>query len=345
MASGFRVQKVAIEGFKGFTTRQEIALDGCHAFLLGQNNKGKSSIVEALRWGLFGSRANESVANRNYSDDCYVEITFMIEGREWHLRRILIKGSRESNPKLTDDQGKEHNIREVIPQLDSTDAGEGTHIIFAPPPTPRSRQPEDLSPFERTIYNHLGLTHPRSLLDQLDDFLRTQELEETNITAKLTETRHNIDRDISQLEDKIADIVGSPPWGNSHPPSTADSENKVREIIKEITGNPPDDAFSGLSLDALIDKAEDALENRRSQDLDELEKEVEEIVERRERLEEFRGIQEEIETQQSMLQDKQSELDDTLEDMSLDELRNRVNEKRAAAEARSLEASDSRNCE
>jgi len=336
VASGFRIQKVAIEGFKGFTTHQEIALDGCHAFLLGQNNKGKSSIVEALRWGLFGSRANESVANRNYSGDCHVEITFMIEGREWHLRRILIKGSRESDPKLTDDQGKEHDLQDVIPQLNSTDSGERTHIIFARPPTPRSRQPEDLSPFERAIYNHLGLTHPRSLRDQLNDFLKTQELEETSITDRLTGARHNIDRDISQLEGKIDDIVGSPPWGNSHPPTTADSENKVREIIKEITGNPPDDAFSGLSLDALIDEAKDALENRGSQDLDELEKEVEEIIERRERLEEFREIQEKIETQQSMLQDKQSEFDDTLENMSLDELQNRVNEKRAAAEAEAL---------
>ncbi len=339
MASGFRIQKIAIEGFKGFTTRQEIGLDECHAFLLGQNGNGKSSIVEAIRWGLFGSirRRNEIVANRDYSGRCHVEITLVREGKVWHLRRTLIKGSSGgSDAELTDDQGGEHPIRNIMPQLDSAEAGEGMHIIFAPQSTPLRRQPEDLSPFERTVFNHLGLAHPRALLSQLDGFLETQEFGETNLADKLTEARRNIDGDISQLEHQRDDIVGSPPWGSSPAPSIAESENKVREIIKKTTGNPPDEAFSGLSLGALIDEAEDVLENRRSQDLGELEKEMEEIVERRERLEEFLGIQEEIETQQSRVRDKQSELDDTLEDMSLDELQNRVKEKRAAVDAEDL---------
>ena len=41
---------------------------------------------------------------------------------------------------LTDEQGHEHHIRDIMPQLDSVDAGEGMHIIFAPsgysPPSP-----------------------------------------------------------------------------------------------------------------------------------------------------------------------------------------------------------------
>ena len=339
VASGFRIQKVAIEGFKGFTIRQEIDLDGCHAFLLGQNGNGKSSIVEAIRWGLFGStrRPNEIVANRDYSDRCRVEITLIREEKVWHLRRTLIRGSSGgSDAELTDDQGEEHPIRNIMPQLDSAEAGEGMHIIFASQSTPLRRQPEDLRPFERTVFNHLGLTHPQALLSQLDDFLETQESEETNLAGKLTEARQNIDGDISRLEHQRDVIVSSPPWGSSHAPSSVESEKKAREVIEEITGNPPDEAFSGFSLDALIDESEDALEDRRSQDLDKLEKEAEEIVERRERLEKFRDIQAEIKTQQSTVRDKQSELDDTLEDMSLDELQNRVNEKRAAADAEDL---------
>ena len=339
MASGFRIQKVAIEGFKGFTTRQEIALDGCHAFLLGQNGNGKSSIVEAIRWGLFGStrRPNEIVANQEHSDRCRVEIILMREGKVWHLRRTLIKGSSGgSDAELTDDQGEEHLIRDIMPQLDSADAGEGMHIIFAPQSTPLRRQPEDLSPFERTVFNHLGLTHPRVLLSQLDSFLETQELEEKNLADKLTGVRQNIDEEISRLERRRDDIVDSPPWGNSHAPSTAESENKAREMIEKITGNPPDESLSGLSLDALIDKAGDALENRRSQDLDELEKKLAEIVGRRERLEAFRDIQAKIQTQQSTIEDRQAQLDDTLKGLTLDELRNSITETRAAADTEAL---------
>ena len=339
MASGFRIKSVTIEGFKGFTTRQEIGLDGCHAFLLGQNGNGKSSIVEAIRWGLFGStgRPNEIVANRDYSGRCRVEITLTIEGQVWNLRRTRIKGSSGgSDAELTDDQGEEHPIRDIMPQLDSANAGEGMHIIFAPQSTPLRRQPEDLGPFERTVLNHIGLIRPRALLSQLNGFLKTQELEETILGNKLTEARQRIDGEINQLEHRRDGIVASPPWGSGHAPSIAESEKKVREIIEEITGNQPDESLSGVSLDALIDKAEDALEHRRSQDLDELEKELAEIVGRRERLEAFRDIQAKIQTQQSTIEDRQAQLADTLKGLTLDGLQNSINETRAAANAEAL---------
>ena len=93
MVKGFRVQTVAIEGFKGFTTRKKIDLKGCHVFLLGQNGNGKSSIIEAIRWGLFGStgRQNEIVANRDYPGRCRVDITLIREGKQLNLRRTLIR--------------------------------------------------------------------------------------------------------------------------------------------------------------------------------------------------------------------------------------------------------------
>lgn len=49
MAEGFRLERILIEGFKGFTKAQEIDLKNRHVFLLGPNAKGKSSIVEPMR--------------------------------------------------------------------------------------------------------------------------------------------------------------------------------------------------------------------------------------------------------------------------------------------------------
>ena len=181
MPGGFRIQTVSIEGFKGFTTRKEIDLEGRHAFLLGQNGNGKSSIVEAIRWGLFGStgRPNEIVENQGYAGDCRVVITLTRGGKQWRLQRRLIRGaSGGSDAELTDEHGTERSIREVMPQLDSVDAGEGTHIIFAPQAAPLRRQPDDLSSFERTVLAHLGLTHPRGLLSQLNGFLEHHQLVE-----------------------------------------------------------------------------------------------------------------------------------------------------------------------
>ena len=163
MAGGFSVQGVEIEGFKGFTSRKSIDFKGRHVFLLGENGNGKSSIVEAVRWGLFGSASgrNEIVKNQHYSGDCRVTVKLTRDGEPWTLRRTLnLSTGNTSVPILTDQHGNRHLMREIMPQIDSVDAGEGTHIIFAPQSTPLRRQPEDLRPFERTVFNYLGLTHP-----------------------------------------------------------------------------------------------------------------------------------------------------------------------------------------
>ena len=339
MVKGFRIQTVAIEGFKGFTTHKEINLKERHAFLLGQNGNGKSSIIEAVRWGLFGStgRPNEIVANRDYPKRCRVDITLMHGEKLFNLRRTLIRGSSGgSDARLTDEHGKEHHIRDIMPQLDSADAGEGMHIIFAPQATPLRRQPEDLTAFERTVFNHLGLTHPRSLLSQMNSFLVDLELVEKNLDEKLTAARQQLDKQIFDLTSQRGNILSLPPWDSGHPPSAAESENKARDLIKEVTGKQPDESLSGSSLDALIDNAEDSLNDRYDQDQVKLEDKKEKIIERRNSLEASRDILKEIEDQKSLIQEVQSQFDAVLEGMSLNELRNSVNKTRKEVDTADL---------
>lgn len=222
MTKGFFVESVAIEGFKGFTTRKEIKFDGRHAFLLGRNGNGKSSIIEAVRWGLFGSarRPNEIIANRDYAGRCRVEIVLVRDGNRLTLRRTLIRGaSGGSDAVLTDEQGQVQSIQAIMPQLDSVDTGEGMHIIFAPQATPLRRQPEDLTAFERTVFNHLGLTHPRALLSQLESLKESQESLEARLGEDLTAARRKLDGEIETLEHQRATILGAPPWGNDPTPS------------------------------------------------------------------------------------------------------------------------------
>ena len=337
--SGFRVQTVEIEGFKGFTTREKIDFKGRHAFLLGQNGKGKSSIIEAIRWGLFGStgRRNETVANRHYSKACRVVITLMRKGKKWNLQRTLLRGtSGGSDAKLTDGQGQEHSIREIMPQLDSVDAGEGTHIIFAPQSAPLRRQPEDLTPFEKTVFDYLELTSPRLLLSQVESFINDQQSVEDNLGQELTRVRSNINDRISEFEIQRGNILRLPPWGSNGPPSVAQSENKARDLIKEITRKPSDQSLLGVSLDALIDDAEDALKSRRHQDQSGLKVELEKNIKRRESLEALRDIQKKVETLQDKINNIQSQLNDTLEGVSLDETRKNFDEAQSAADADAL---------
>ena len=324
MLDGFRIQTVAIEGFKGFTARQVIDFEGRHVFLLGKNGNGKSSIVEAVRWGLFGStgRRNEIVANRDYTGQCRVEISLTRGGEQWNLRRTVLRGVTGGNdPVLTDAQGREHPIREVMPLLDSVDAGEGMHIIFAAQTGVLRRLPEDLSAFERTVFYHLGLTHPRLMLSQMDKFLDDQQLVEDSLGKDFSDIRDEVDRNVANLERQRGIILKAPPWEGDHAPSVAETENKVRRLIVEITGRDPDQSLDGVSLDALIDSAEEALEDRCSQDQGALENELTEIGERKDHLQSLYQTIEAAATQKSAIQDAQSRLDEVLEGSSLDELR------------------------
>ena len=339
MLEGFRIKAVTIEGFKGFMKPREIGLEGDHVFLLGKNGNGKSTIIEAIRWGLFGSarRPNEIVANWDYTGRCRVEIKLLKEGKLWNLRRTLIRGaSGGSDPVLTDEEGKVYPVGEIMPQLDSVDAGEGMHIIFAAQSSPLRRQPEDLTSFERTVFNHLGLSHPRALLSQVDSFLGEQEAIEVSLGKQITDARKELDDQIATSTQRRSIILNSPSWDSVHPPTMPRSQNKARQLITDITLESPDESLDGASLDALIDSAQTDLANKSNQGQDGLKKALAGIEERINRLDVFFGRQGEIDTTRSELQKVRSQLTETLGKMSLEDLRNAANEARSEADTAQL---------
>ena len=339
MAKGFSVRSVEIEGFKGFTTRKRIDFGGRHVFLLGQNGNGKSSIIEAVRWGLFGSarRPNEIVANQGYGGRCRVDIALVRDGVEWHLRRTLNMGtSGGSDAVLTDAQGTEQRMQEIMPQLDSVDAGEGMHIIFAPQSIPLRRQPEDLTAFERTVFSHLGLTHPRALLEYLGNLNITQESTERELDEQLTNMRHEIDSEIDDLGRRRSSIISAPPWSGGRLPTRSASERKARDLIAEITGEQTDEALDGLSLGALLDNAENALNDRHDHDQSELEDELLKVERRKEKFESLNAYLEKIDQQKIELQHIKSKAVEILNGASRDDLRESVAELRRKAGALAL---------
>ena len=327
MAGGFSVQGIEIEGFKGFTSPRGIDFKGRHVFLLGQNGNGKSSIVEAVRWGLFGSayRPNEVVKNQHYSGGCRVTVRLMRDGELWILRRTLNLGTGSSSePTLTDQHGNRRLMREIMPQLDSVDAGEGTHIIFAPQSAPLRRQPEDLDPFERTVFNYLNLTHPRALLSNLEEFLEDETKAEHELAEELTNARKSIDGQIAEEQTRRSHILNAPAWGDGPAPSIAASEQKAHSFIEEVTGKPLGDDLVGLSLDALLESAEELLGERRTQSQGSLEREAAELAKWRGRLENLRGFQNQVSAQESTVKSTQAELDTVLDGLASDELQEKL---------------------
>ena len=341
MARGFSVQSVEIEGFKGFTSPQRIEFKGRHIFLLGRNGNGKSSIVEAVRWGLFGSafRPNEVIKNQHYSGDCRVTIELTRDGEPWTLRRILNLGAnRTSDFLLTDQLGNRRQRREIMPQLDSVDAGEGAHIIFAAQSAPLQRQPEDLSAFERTVFDYLGLTHPRALLSNIDGFLEAQSDVENELGEELTEARRSIDGQIAGEQSRRSLILNAPPWGNGPTPSIVASEQKARGFIEDTTGEPPNDDFEGFSLEALLDSAEECFGERRVRGLGSLEKEATDLTGCRGHLESLRDVQIEVTAQKESIERTKLDLASVLYGVSFDELRVKLEAAKYKANTESIKA-------
>ena len=339
MVRGFSVQGVEVEGFKGFASPQAIDFKGRHVFLLGQNGNGKSSIVEAIRWGLFGSayRPNEVIKNQHYPGDCRVTVKLVRDGQQWTLRRRLNLGAGSSSvPVLTDQYGDTRLIGEVMPQLDSVDAGEGTHVIFAAQSAPLRRQPEDLDPFERTVFNYLGLTHPRALLSNIDDFLEEQAGAEHELDEELTKTRNDLDRQIAGAQTLRSHILNAPPWGSGPSPSVAASEQRARRFIEEVTGDSPGDELEGFSLDALVECAEKSLDERRTQGRTSVGKELEGLTNYRGSLETLRDIQAQVRIQESTVRDTQSKLEVLYEGLKPDQLRGELADARYEATTESI---------
>ena len=338
MADGFRIERISIEGFKGFTTTQAIDLKNRHVFLLGPNGKGKSSIVEAIRWGLFGStgRRNDVVRNGSYVGDCRVVIDLSRDGRAWHLTRVLTPGSGESRAELVDHLGDVRNIRDVLPQIHSLDAGEGTHIIFAAQTAPLGRPPEDLSPFEKTVIGHLGLTDASALVSHLETFVKEQEEEEARLTRLVDDRRDRLTDRISQLERQRGAILAAPPWDGDLPPSIAETEQKAKGLIKEIAPDELDDESSALLLDTLIDKAERALEERIRLHQTPFVKKLDQLDDTLNELATISDILTTIGRKTNHLLEAEEARDRVLNGTSLDELRKREESQRRSAGALAL---------
>ena len=339
MAGGFSVQSVEIEGFKGFASLQKVDFKSRHVFLLGRNGNGKSSIVEAVRWGLFGSayRPNEVVKNQHYSGDCRVTVELMRDGELWTLSRTLNLGAGStSDPILTDRHGNRYPIREVMPQLDSVEAGEGTHVIFAPQSAPLRRQPEDLEPFEKTVFSYLDLTHPRALLSTLAAFLEDQTKAEHALSDKLTEARKNVDDQVTAEQTGLRHFLNAPPWGTGPTPSIAESKQKALLLIEKVSGNAPGEDLARLSLDALLENAEESVDERHARDEGSLTKEADDLAQSRERLEELRNIQTQIGGQESTIDGAKHRLEIVYDGLTSEELQQQLADARFEATTESI---------
>src|SRR5690242_19983327 len=95
--ANYRIAALGVEGFRGFTTPQSLTFQGRNVFIFGQNGNGKSSIVEAIQWCLFGGRDVE-VRNKLYEkQQCRVSLRLSGSEGDLSIERELGAGRTQSS--------------------------------------------------------------------------------------------------------------------------------------------------------------------------------------------------------------------------------------------------------
>ena len=166
----FRIHRLGIEGFKAFAAPQLFEIGG-HVFVFGRNGLGKSSVVEAVRWCLFGlaDRPEAEVRNVFYSaGECKVELELEGPGGRWRLQRRLRPGSGRSDLTIQDPSGAAVQQSKVFPHIARLGPREGTHIIFASQQSTHRRPQADITDFDKVLYSYLQIDDVPDLLDRLD---------------------------------------------------------------------------------------------------------------------------------------------------------------------------------
>ncbi len=100
------LKQLVLSNYRRYRSQQLIFNDGITG-IVGKNGAGKSSILEAILWCLYGNRAARSGKDgikhqdAEPSETCEVSLTFILNGVEYCLIRSLIGKSNKTETKLT----------------------------------------------------------------------------------------------------------------------------------------------------------------------------------------------------------------------------------------------------
>jgi len=298
----FRINSIAIEGFKGFTDQQAIQISGKHLFIFGSNGYGKSSIMEAIRWCLFGltGRPEEIVRNQFYrTGDCFVELELIDQnGDPWKIQRRFSPGGARSRMTILDPQGGERAQSEVFPFLTSLGPREGTYIVFGGPSQlpSRSRPLEsiEISDFGKIIYAYLRLENVPDLIEKLNKLIEDQKEEERQLAQEIEEEEENITDELKEVEKQLASFLQEPPWGDAEPPTSTQTKRKTKKLIKQLSQQKGQESPEDLNGENLLNLAQRWIQDLAAPEQEELNKKISEIKEQQSKVKELhRKLQEE----------------------------------------------------
>ena len=259
--AAFRIHRLGIEGFKAFAAPQSFEIGG-HVFVFGGNGLGKSSIVEAVRWCLFGlaDRSEAGVRNVFYSlGECKVELELEGPGGRWRIQRRLRPGSHKSDLTIQDPNGATVLQSKVFPHIARLGPHEGTHIIFASQQSTHRRPQADITDFDKVLYSYLQIDDVPDLLHRMNRELEEQAAIEQQIAEEVNEAEESLRSELAELRNRNEEILATAPWPDETVPTSAETAARIRAFVEECGGSPERADGGAVTHEWLLEEAERAM--------------------------------------------------------------------------------------
>lgn len=206
---------------------------------------GKSSIVEAIRWCLFGLERDSDVRNRfSEAVDCRVELRLRDAVGLWRLERQLRPGQLRSDLKIRNPDGEEVTQKEALPNLVRLGTGAGAVVFFSAQQATRARAYSDLTRFHEVLYAHLGLVEAERLRTDLMHALEEQFEIQRQRSEDLQSAEDKLRTQLKDVDARLEEILRSPPWELDEAPTRPASDLRIRSFVADLANE------SGKSVDA-----------------------------------------------------------------------------------------------
>ena len=330
--AAFRIHRLEIEGFKAFAAPQSFEIGG-HVFVFGRNGLGKSSVVEAIRWCLFGlaDRPEAEVRNVFYSaGECKVQLELEGPGGRWRIQRRLRPGSGRSDLAIQDPNGTTVPQSKVFPHMARLGPREGTHIIFASQQSSHRRPQADITNFDKVLYSYLQIDDVPDLLHRLDQELEEQAEIERKLAGEIDSAEESLRSELSGLHSRIEEILASAPWPGGSIPTNAETDARIRAFVEECGGSLECTDGDAVTRAWLLTEAERAIEELSVASKDAVERQLEAVQQSLEKTatakQTYEALKEQVTKAQAVVQSGKHDLNNALGTATKEQLLREHNE-------------------